>query len=176
MLIVPVEPDVPAIGVVEPPRLMTQGLDGAGEVTIGLTPALLSSVEPSGIAPTEATPGAAPAFDPLRVDGDAVVPDAVPPAPQDPDDAVIPERIVFVLMPAPSNVELEPLVAVPDMPVPAHGSILAVGSSGAGLRPPGESSLEPSGIPTGPTPAVVPSMPRGDVAPIAGVVGVRGAI
>ena len=170
MLVVPIEPDVAAIGVVEPPRLMTQGLDGAGEVSIGLTPALLSSVEPSGIAPTEATPGAAPAVDPLRVDGAAVV----PPAPQDPID--IPEPIVFVFMPAPSNVEPDPLVAVPEMPVPAHGSVLAVGSSGVGLSPPGESSLEPSGIPTGPAADVVPGTPKGDVVPIAGVVGLSGAI
>jgi hypothetical protein len=154
---------------------MTQGLDGAGEVTIGLTPALLSSVEPSGIAPTGARPGATPAVVPLRLDGATVVPDAVPPDAQDPDKAVdIPDPIVLVLMPVPSNVE--PVVPVPEMPVPAHGSVLADGVSDIGLRPPGESSVAPSGIPTGPAVDVDPGTPRGDVGPIAGVVGVSGAI
>src|SRR5271156_1506365 len=135
---VPVEPE--AIGVDESPRLITQGLGKAGDVTIGLVPAPPSSVAPSGIEPTDATPGAAPALVPLKVDAAAVVPDAVPPAPQDPSEGV-PKPLVFVFMPAPSKVEAEPVVLVPDRPVLAHGSILTVGSSGIGLRPPGESSL-----------------------------------
>src|SRR5271156_4117794 len=154
---VPVEPE--AIGVDESPRLITQGLGKAGDVTIGLVPAPPSSVAPSGIEPTDATPGAAPALVPFKVDAAAVVPDAVPPAPQDPGE-VVPEPIVFMFMPAPSKVEVVP---VPDRPVPTHGSVLTVGSSGAGLRPPGVSSLEPNGIPTGPTDEVAPSIPRGDV-------------
>jgi hypothetical protein len=157
----------------ESPRLITQGLVSAGDATIGLVPAPFSSVAPSGIAPTDATPGAPPALIPLKVDAAAVVPDAVPPAPQDPSE-IIPEPIVFVFMPAPSKVEAEPVVPVPDRPMPAQGSVLAVGSSGAGLRPPGVSSLEPNGIPTGPAGDVAPSTPRGDVAP--GLVGVSGAI
>ncbi len=152
-----------------------QGLSEDGDVTIGLVPAPLSSVAPSGIAPTDATPGAAPAVVPLKVDAAAVVPDAVPPAPQDPSE-VVAEPIVFVFMPAPSKVEGEPVIPLPDRPVPAHGSALAVGSSSVGLRPPGVSSLEPSGIPTGPSDDVAPGTPRGDVAPMAGLVGVSGAI
>jgi hypothetical protein len=167
---------VPAtIEVDESPRLITQGLGRAGDATIGLVPAPPSSVAPSGIEPTAATPGAAPALVPLTVDAAAVVPDAVPPAPQDPSE-VVPEPIVFVFIPAPSKVEAEPVVPVPDTPVPEHVSVLTVGSSGAGLRPPGESSLEPSGIPTGPTDEVAPNTPRGDVAPMAGLIGVSGAI
>jgi hypothetical protein len=153
---------VPAvIEVVEP--LITQAPDRAGDVTIGLVPAPPSSVAPSGIEPTDATPGAAPAVVPLKVDAAAVVPDAVPPAPQDPSEEV-PEPMVFVFMPAPSKVEAEPVMPAPDRPVPAHGSVLTVGS------------LDPSGIPTGPTDDVAPSTPSGDVAPMAGLVGVSGAI
>ncbi|HEY2528828.1 MAG TPA: hypothetical protein VGJ20_12915 [Xanthobacteraceae bacterium] len=169
----PVESD--PIDVVVPPSPITQELDGAGDAIIGLVPLPPSSVAPSGIEPTDAVPGAAPAFIPLKLDAAPVVPDAVPPAPQDPSE-VVPEPIVFVFMPAPSKVEAEPVVPVPDRPVPAHGSVLTVGSSGAGLRPPGVSSLEPSGIPTGPTDDVAPSTPKGDVAPMAGLAGVSGAI
>ena len=50
----PVELD--AIGVVELPRPMVQALGKAGDDTMGLTPALLSSVAPSGIVRTEAVP------------------------------------------------------------------------------------------------------------------------
>jgi hypothetical protein len=160
---VPIDPA--AVGVEELPRLITQGLGRAGDVTIGLVPAPLSSVAPSGIVPTDKSPGAAPAPIPLKVDAAAVVPDAVPPAPQDPSD-VVPDPIVPIFMPAPSNVELELVV-----PALRQGSVVAVESSGAGLSPPGESSIDPSGIPTGPTEDVAPGIPSGDVAPIAGEVG-----
>jgi hypothetical protein len=128
------------------------------------------------MAPTDAVPGATPAVDPLKVDAAAVVPAAVPPEPQIPDEAV-PDPIVFVFMPAPSKVEAEPVAPLPDTPALVHGSVLANGSSGAGLRPPGESSFEPKGMPTGPTVDVMtPGMPKGEVTPIAGAVGVSGAI
>jgi hypothetical protein len=91
----------------------------------------------------------------------------------------MPEPDVLVLMPAPSKVDVEPtapgvleLVA----PAPKQGSALAVGSTAAGLRPPGESSVAPIGIPTGPTEDVAPGIPSGDVIPIAGLFGVSGAI
>jgi hypothetical protein len=158
---------VEAIGVVELPRLIVQAPGRAGDVTGGLTPPLLSSVASSGIEPTAAEP----VVEPPRVTVETV-PDAVPP-PQDKADDV---PVVFVAMPAPSKVEPDPLVPPPDIPLPLHGSVLAVGSNSIGLTPPGESSVAPSGMPTEPTDDVLPSVPSGDVAPIAGDVGVSGAI
>jgi hypothetical protein len=128
------------------------GLDGAGDVIIGLKPALPSSVEPSGIPlrPTEvATP-------PLA-NGD--VPDAVPvigAAPQAVGELMAPEL-------SPEGTALE------------HELLLAVGSNGAGLSPLGESEVAPNGIPTGPTGDVAPGIPSGDVSPIAGLFGESGA-
>jgi hypothetical protein len=185
VLVMPLMLDVDAIGVIEPPRLMVQGLGKPGDVTMGLTPPLLSSVESRGIEPTGATPGAEPAVAPLKVDAALVVPDAVPPAPQ-PDDVDAP--IVLVSMPAPSKVEAEPVMpeipvpddipvpdtpdmALPDIPAARHGFVLAIEPNGDGLRPPGESSVAPSGIPTGPTAEVAPGIPSGVVAPIAGTSG-----
>jgi hypothetical protein len=52
-------------------------------------------------------------------------------------------------------------------PVLKQRRLLAVGSNGVGLMPPGESSVAPKGIPTGPTEDAIPGMPSGDVAPIA---------
>jgi hypothetical protein len=114
------------------------------------------------------------------------VPDAVPPAPHEVSADVPTEPMP---MPALSNVEEEleaPVVPVPDVPAPAelktgvpvlaHGIALAVGSNAIGLNPPGESSVAPSGIPTGPADKVPPGIPSGEVGPIAGVVGVSGAI
>jgi hypothetical protein len=163
---------------------MVQGLGKAGDVTRGLTPALPSSVAPRGIEPTGATPGAAPAEDPLKVEGAMVVPDAVPPAPQE-------ENVGVPVEATPALSKVEKVLVVPDMPVPAmpvmeelvadipgiaHGLVLAVGSSGIGLRPPGESSVAPSGTPTGAADDVAPGTPSGEVAPIAGAAGVSGAI
>lgn len=135
----PVASVVEAIGVVGLPRLIVQGLATAGEVTIGLTPALPSSMEPRGIEPTGATPGAEPAVAPPSVEGALVVPDAVLPVPQA-DNVDVP--VVSVLMPAPSKVEEEPVVpdipvaklpvpdipdiVAPDVPAARHGSALAV--------------------------------------------------
>ena len=145
-----VEPSGPTI-VVELPT--PQAFVTIGDVTIGLTPPLSSSVAPSGMA----LPGTVPVLIPPTDDVDAM-PDAVPA-----DVPVLQEPAVLVFMPAPSNVELEPAVLVL-----RQGSVAAVGSSGDGLSPPGESSIEPSGIPTGPTEDVAPGIPRGEVAPIAG--------
>jgi hypothetical protein len=174
VLVIPAALDVEAIGVVEPPRLAVQGLGRIGEVTIGLTPPLLSSVASRGIVPIGATPGAEPVVDPPRAAVGFVVPDAVPP-PQDEADDV---PVVSVAMPAPSKVEPDPLMPLVEMPipVPAQGSVLAVGASGIGLNPPGNSSVAPSGTPTAPADDVAPGMPSGEVAPIAGDVGVSGAI
>ncbi len=127
------------------------GLGGAGDVINGLNPALPNSVAPSGIPllPTEfATP---------LVDGE--VPEAVPivgAAPQFARAFMAPEL-------RPDGVALE------------HGLLIAVGSNGAGLSPPGETEVAPNGIPTGPTGEVAPGIPRGDVAPIGGLFGECGA-
>jgi hypothetical protein len=129
-----------------------RGLDGAGEVIIGLNPALSSSVEPSGIPlrPTEvATPP------PI----DAEVPDAVPVV------AVTPQVASELTAP-----ELRP-----EGTALAHGLLLAVGSNGAGLSPLGEREVAPNGIPTGPTGDVAPGIPSGDVSPIAELFGEGGA-
>ena len=128
------------------------GLDGAGDVIIGLKPALPSSVEPSGIPlrPTEvATP-------PLA---SGEVPDAVPVV------AAIPQFVGEPMAP-----ELSPVGSALE-----HGLLLAVGSKGVGLSPPGESEVAPNGIPTGPTGELAPGIPRGDVGPIAGLFGEGGA-
>jgi hypothetical protein len=174
-----VMPGVRDIVVVELP--MPHGLATIGGVNIGLTPALLSSVAPSGMPP----PGKAPVVAPPRIEVDAV-PDAVPadvPGPHDPDNPIGPELrpneaspwVVPGLVPEPSNVDVEPVVVL-DTPALKHGSVLAVGSSGPGLSPPGASSVAPIGIPTGPTEDVAPSTPRGEVAPIAGAPTIGGAI
>jgi hypothetical protein len=128
------------------------GLDGVGDVIIGLNPALSSSVEPSGI-PLRPTEVATPA--PI----DAEVPDAVPVVvarPQVAGELIAPEL-------RPEGVALE------------HVLLLAVGSNGAGLSPLGESEVAPIGMPTGPTGDVDPGVPSGDVSPIAGLLGKGGA-
>ena len=53
-----------------------------------------------------------------------------------------------------------------------QGSLLAVGSNGAGLSPPSVIAVAPRGIPTGLTEDVVPGILSGDVEPIAGRFGV----
>jgi hypothetical protein len=173
-----VEPVVPSIvatfeeagaGSLSP---MTQELVGAGDETIGLTPALLSSVAPSGIEPTDESPEALPAVGPVTLEVDAVVVlVALPPELQgDVTDAV------FVLIPPPSKEVSDGMAPPPELPIPEQPAALAVGSSGAGLKPPGESSIDPRGIPTPPTADVVPGTPSGDVAPIARLAVVSGAV
>ncbi|HEY2530226.1 MAG TPA: hypothetical protein VGJ20_20205 [Xanthobacteraceae bacterium] len=127
---------------------MTQELVGAGEKTIGLTPPLLSSVAPNGIAPTDGSPGAPLAVTPLTLEAEAVVPEALS-FELHADAADVPT--VLVLMPPPSKEVPDAMAPLPELPVPEQPAVLAVGSSGAGLSPPGESSVEPKGIPTAPT-------------------------
>jgi len=124
------------------------GLDGAGDVIIGLNPALPSSVAPSGIPPL-------PTGLPTPPPTDGVVPDAVPVV------GAAPQLIAPELRPEGMTLE--------------HGLLLAVGSNGAGLSPLGDSEVAPSGIPTGPTGDVAPGIPSGDVGPIAGLFGESGA-
>jgi len=128
-----------------------RGPDGAGDAIIGLNPALSSSVAPSGIPPFPTETAIPPPGD--------EVPDAVPLVganPQLADELIAPEL-------NPEGMTLE------------HGLLLAVGSNGAGLSPLGDSEVAPNGIPTGPTGDVAPGIPRGDVSPIAGLVGEGGA-
>jgi hypothetical protein len=151
---------------------------GPGTVTIGLMPAFPISVEPSGIVPL-------PVADPVTVPVVAgVVPDAVPPIgdvpPQAPDVADVPpldvaEVACMLLTPPPSkvDVELDPetpglVMVCVDEPTPRHAVVLVLRPSGPGLRPPGMSSVEPNGIPTGPAALFVPGTPNGDVVPIPG--------
>jgi hypothetical protein len=136
---------------------------GAGPGSIGLIPALPSSVEPSGMVPI---PSVDPAVVP-EVNG-FCVPDTVLP---DGTELHGPDTPTF---PPPSKVELDPAVPlalipgvalpVTEVPLVPQSAVPAVEPSGPGLRPPGSSSVEPRGMPTGPTDPV----PMGDVVPIPG--------
>jgi hypothetical protein len=129
---------------------------GPGTVIIGLMPPLFISVAPSGIAPPLSV-GIEP---PLGFDnGEAVPPtdsacDAVQPEAglvDDPDN------------PPPSKVEVVPAPLVPDRPEPAPLALQFV--LVAGLKPPGSTSVAPSGRPV----PIDPLDPSGDVGPIAGM-------
>jgi len=149
-----------------------QGFELTGDVTVGLTPALLSSVAPRGMPPPDTEPADAPPRDDVEA-----MPNAVPAdvrEPHDPEKPIgpelspndaVPEAVVLVVMPAASKVGVE-LVA-PDvlelaMPALKQGSVLAVEASGDALRLPGEDAA--------------PGIPSGDVVPIAGLLAVLGAI
>jgi hypothetical protein len=140
-----------------------------GDGSIGLIPALPSSVEPSGMLPMPSAepPVAEPPVVPLTKGfcvPDAVLPDGV--------ELHGPDMPAF---PPPSKVELVPVVAEPlipgvtppviDVPFVPQVEMPAVAPRDPGLRPPGVSSVEPRGIPTGPTGLGLPS---GDVMPIPG--------
>jgi hypothetical protein len=71
---------------------------------------------------------------------------------------------VIPIMPPPSNVDVEPALPEPDIATEEHAA-LPDGPSIVGLRPPGLSSTEPIGMPTGPT------AESGEAIPIAGVAG-----
>jgi hypothetical protein len=163
---------------VEVPTHGDKEMLGPGTVTIGLMPALPISVEPSGMVPL-------PVADPATVPGVVgTVPAAVPPAgdvpPQAPDVADVPLLVVdelpcMPLTPPPSKVDggLDPETPVPvmvwvDEPTPRQAVVLVMRPSGPGLRPPGMSSVEPNGIPTGPAGLLVPGTPNGDVVPMPG--------
>jgi len=132
----------------------------AGAGTIGLMPELPSSVAPSGMVPM---PSVDPAVMPEPADG-LCVPDTVPPKGTEPQGA---DTLTF---PPPSKVELDPAVpgipvAVTEIPFVPQSEVPVVELSGPGLSPPGSSSVEPKGMPTGPT---EPLPPSGDVMPIPG--------
>jgi len=149
-----------------------------GDGSIGLMPALPSSVEPSGMLPMPSAepPVAEPPVVPLTKGfcvPDTVLPDGV--------ELQGPDMPTF---PPPSKVELVPVIPEPltpgvtppvtDVPFVPQVEMPAVAPRDPGLRPPGLSSVEPKGIPTGPTGPVLPS---GEVRPIpgAGLVPIPGA-
>jgi hypothetical protein len=147
---------------------------GPGAGSIGLMPALPSSVAPSGTVPI---PSVDPAVVP-EVNG-FCVPDTVAPDGTElhaPDMPALPPPNCpdMPTLPPPSKVELDP--AVPEPPIPGvalpvtdvpfvpQREVPAVEPNGPGLRPPGSSSVEPKGMPTWPTDPA----PSGDVVPIPG--------
>jgi hypothetical protein len=139
---------------VAPPMLMPGAgtpMLGAGTPIIGLTPALPSSVAPSGMLPAP-EPGD---------DGDSAVPTAVEPTDpvaQLPD--VMPADPV-ALIPPPSKAAPAPDVDMPVLAMPEEEEpTLQVGDT-AGLSPPGSIPVAPS-----PMPALDPAMP---VEPVDGV-------
>jgi hypothetical protein len=92
------------------------------------------------------------------------VPDTVPPTATEPQGPDTP------MFPPPSKVEPDAAdpdipVAIPEIPIVLQGEVLVVEPSASGLRPPGSSSVDPKGMPTGPT-APVPA--SGEVTPIPG--------
>ena len=172
-----VEPiTAPELLVVAPAHDGSEPLD-IGTVINGLTPALLISVEPSGIAPPFKVKFE---FVPIVESGDAVPVD-VAVLTDPPCDAQ--SEVVAEPNPPPSKVE--PMVDVEPMPDPFNPVVpedvpeLAVNplalqfESGAGLKPPGSISVAPKGIPVGlfdPLGALEPGTPSGDVAPMPGLV------
>jgi hypothetical protein len=148
---------------------------GAGTPTSGLTPALLSSVDPSGMLP--------PATAPIPPkDGEISVPVAAEPdAVAQPPDNVPADPIP--LTPPPSNVELAPDDIPPGRPPMAEldEPKLQVGDT-AGLRPPGLISVAPRPMPAlvvveppdplNPIAPLAPGIPSGDTTPNAGAAGV----
>jgi hypothetical protein len=167
---------------------------GAVTVVIGATPALPISSEPKGI-PVRATPPAVSgAVDVAvavvvvlpqgpEVPGTVGVPDVTAPidvpivvAVVVPIEVPTVAPIVPFVTPPPSKTEVEPEIGVVGGAMIAHGDTVPTNPvvevpnapESRGLTPPVDSSVEPKGIPVGPTvPVVVPS---GEVAPMLGIV------
>ena len=116
------------------PGVPGHGIDveiGGATAINGLTPPLLSSVEPSGMVPRGAV------IMPMPIVPDDVPAPATDPMPVDP--------VGQAPMPPPSNVD-----CVPETPAEDDAMQVAVPTGGAvGLRPPGLISVAPSGIPVG---------------------------
>ena len=164
-----VEPiTAPELGMVEPAHHGIAPLD-IGAAISGLTPALSSSVEPSGIVP------------PFNVKFEFVVVgengEAVPLDVALPVDAFVDAQVEVVVEPKPPPSKTEPatgIEAIPDpldpvMPEDIPAAPLALQfETGAGLKPPGSISVAPSGIPVAlfdPLDALEPNTPSGDVVP-----------
>jgi hypothetical protein len=135
---------------------------GPGTVIMGLTPPLSISVAPSGIAP--------PSIVRLELPLGFGNGEAVPPEDSTCDDVQPEAEIVDDPdNPPPSNVEVVPTPLIPDRPEPPPLALQFVPV--AGLKPPGSTSVAPSGrpVPIDPLDPSDPSDPSGDVGPIAGV-------
>jgi hypothetical protein len=172
-----VEPiTAPELLVVAPAHDGSEPLD-MGTMINGLTPPLLISVEPSGIAPPFKVKFE---FVPIVESGDAVPVD-VAVLTDAPGDA----QAEVVVEPNPPPSKVEPMVGVEprpdaldpvmpeDIPELAANPLALQFESGAGLKPPGSISVAPSGIPVGlfdPLGALEPGTPSGDVAPMPGLI------
>jgi len=150
---------------------------GAGTATLGATPALPISTEPSGIPGRGTPPGVS------GVIGVADAATGLEPAGHPPDVTMpvvaLGEGDAVLLSPPPSKVVLKPtfadgadadgtqVVPLPVIVAPVGLVVVPAGLVTNGLTPAEGNSVEPSGIPTGPTgePDVMPS---GDVAAILG--------
>ena len=166
--------------------------DVIGTAAPELTPRLPISVDARGI-PVLATPpettGAVDVGVDIGVEDDAMLPEPEPHIPDipevssiadvvgGPDDVEIPAGsaggAVPSGMPPPSKLAVDPNVeegALPSVehPTPLVVAIVPVASAGAGLMPGEAISVEPSGMPAGPTAEADPT-PSGEVAPMVGV-------
>jgi hypothetical protein len=182
--VVPVEPNVPVVGVpviVDVPGQGVAEMLGSGTPMVALSPGVPTSVAPSGIA---LPPAAVPIPNPAE--GVTAVPAAAPvvPAP-----VAAGTQAPATDAPPPSKVEvgLDPATPVPDVIVPVIGPEIplpdvvipalepAVPATlghkvppASGLSPPVLSSVAPSGMPSGPDGALKFIVPSGDVAPMPG--------
>jgi hypothetical protein len=138
----------------------------------GLTPPLVSSVEPIGIVPIPSGPA--------ELSDDVVdcplpallVPDAWLVWLHGPDEPDIPFVVACdvpaaVPTPPPSNSPITPFVVAPITPEQIVDAAPRV-SDGVGLIPGVGISVAPSGIPAGPTEPLATLMPKGVVSPIPG--------
>jgi hypothetical protein len=181
------DPAGPAVGLPDPnPGVIPVGIppspgqevdEGLGTGTpIGpLSPALPRSVAPSGmlLPPRDVAAEDVVAADPGTDDKPDNTGKPVPAEPQPLDIAGLVE---FAVMPPPSNTwlglaGLGLAGAEPDITAPGQAVVLSIGPTGAGLNPPGKSSVEPRGIPEPPAGDVGSIMPGGDVVPAPGVGG-----
>jgi hypothetical protein len=161
-------PDINPLVIVEP----THGVEamlGAGTLINGLTPPLLISVAPRGIAPPlRPNVALAPGVD----SGEAVPADETTPN----DGKEQPFEVDAEPVPPPSNddvVPVDPDIALPAIPeeeevVPMQLVLPNIGPMGVGPKPPGSIPVAPSGIPVG-EPEMEPGIPSGDVSPILGI-------
>ena len=166
--------------------------DVIGTAAPELMPRLPISVDARGI-PVLATPpettGAVDVGVDIGVEDEAMLPEPAPHIPDmpevssipavvgTPDDIEIPAGAAGCAsprdMPPPSKLAVDPNVeegALPSVehPTPLVVAIVPVASAGAGLMPGEAISVEPSGIPAGPTAEPDP-VPSGEVAPMVGV-------
>lgn len=161
-----------------------------------LTPRLPISLDPSGIPVRAAPPGVIDEVD-VGVEDDAMLLEPEPHIPVIPEVSSMPEVVdipdvdgivddvevpaiaaeagaaVPGDIPPPSKLEVDPNIDVGAVPTVEHAVLLGaeivpVALAGAGLVPGDAISVDPRGMPAGPTVEPVP-MPSGEVAPMTGV-------